>query len=588
RFFFPFGLTISFAVMISMVISFTLDPMLSSRMLRKTEKHNAIFRGMEAAFRSAERGYEALLGWALRHRIIVIVAAVGMFVASLGLGRFIKLEFQPTEDRAEFEVVVKAPLGASLATTRGICEAVRQKVGAIPEVAYTFYSIGAGELGKVNEASVYVKLSPKVERLQAGQRGQVDAMEEVRHRLKDCAPGVRTSVQQIMAVSMGRSATIQYDVCGSDLKELERIADVHVKAMRADKAYMDIDTTYEPGRPETSVVVNREKASDVGVTPLDIADTVRCAIGGMDVAKFRSGRDRYDIAVRLFETGRNDSERILDLLVPSIKGPPVELRRVAHVLPSSVPVEINRYNRQRSITVLANLQKDRKLGDAVKQINALTLEAKLPSGYTATWTGQAQVMDESFGYLGFTLILSVVVIYMVLAAQFESLVHPFTIMFTLPLAFVGALLSLVIFGQTVNIFTMMAFIFLLGLVTKNAILLIDYANKLRDRDGLERDEALRHAGPVRLRPILMTTMAMIFGMLPSALGTGSGAETRQPMAIAIIGGLVSSTLLTLLIIPVVYSLLDPLSEWMRRKVLRPRDGYTPPKDQPGDEAPPAL
>ncbi|MCY2928457.1 MAG: efflux RND transporter permease subunit [Planctomycetota bacterium] len=589
RFFFPFGLTISFAVMISMFVSFTLDPMLSSRMLRKTDKHNAVFRGMEAAFHAAERGYKVMLGWALSHRLIVIVLAVGMFVASLKLGGFIQTEFQPVEDRGEFEVLLKAPLGASLQTTRGLLETIRKKMENIPEVAYTFYSIGGGDLGKVNEGTVYVRLAAKEQRQAAGRRGQVDTMEEARRLLKGQVPGARTSVQQVNAIAGGaggwRSTVIQYELCGPDLRELERIAAVHLEKMRADKAYMDIDTTYEPGRPETSVVVNREKASDLGVTPLDIADTVRCAIGGVDVAKFRSGRDRYDIAVRFLEGARNDSERILDLLVPSAKGAPVELRRVAHVLPSSVPVEINRYNRQRSITVLANLQKERKLGDAIEQFKGFTEAAKLPSGYTGTWVGQAEIMGESFANLGFTFVLSVLVIYMVLAAQFESLVHPFTIMLTLPLALVGAVLSLLAFGQTINIMTIMAFIFLGGLVTKNAILLIDYANKLRDRDGMERDEALRHAGPVRLRPILMTTMAMIFGMLPSALGTGSGAETRQPMGIAIIGGLITSTLLTLLVIPVVYSVLDPLSEWMRRKVLTPRDGYAPPREEPRDETP---
>lgn len=211
-------------------------------------------------------------------------------------------------------------------------------------------------------------------------------------------------------------------------------------------------------------------------------------------------------------------------------------------------------------------------------------EVGVPTGYSTSWTGESEIMAESFANLMFTMLLSVIVIYMVLASQFESAVHPFTIMLSLPLAFVGAMLGLLIFRQTINIMTFMAFIFLLGLVTKNAILLIDYANTLRRRDGLERDDAIRKAGPVRLRPILMTTFAMIFGMLPTAIGTGEGSESRQPMAIAIIGGLISSTFLTLLVVPVVYSLLDPLSEWMQRRLLATRGSLEPRKQAKRDES----
>ena len=574
RFFVPFGLTISFAVLISMFVSFTLDPMLSSRMLRKAERHNAVFRTFEWLFHRTEGGYRVVLALCLRHRAVVVLLAAALFAASLGLGKFIKMEFQPNEDRSELEVLVKAPLAASLQRTREELEEVRRRLKTVPEVQYTFYSIGAGELGKVNEGSIYVRLYPKVQRQQAHQRSQQQAMEHVRALLADMAP-TRTSVQQVspMGSSGGwRSTAIQYELCGRDLPTLEKLAGEHLARMRRDPGFMDLDTTYEPGRPETSILVHRDRSADLGVSPLDIADTVRTAIGGVNVAKFRSGADRYDIAIRFLESARNDSNLILDLAVPSWKLGTVEMHSVASIAPSSVPVEINRYNRQRAITVLANLRSDKPLGDASADMERFTREVGLPPGYSAAWTGMTQYMRESFENLAFTMVLSVLVVYMLLAAQFESLVHPFTIMLSLPLAFVGALAALVVYGQTVNILTFMAFIFLLGLVTKNAILLIDYTNKLRDRDGLARDEALRRAGPVRLRPILMTSVAMILGMLPSALGTGAGSESRQPMSIAIIGGLVSSTLLTLLVVPVVYSLIDPLSEWFRRRVLKPRDG----------------
>ena len=573
RVLFPFGMTISFAVMISMLVSFTLDPMLSSRLLRKTERHNAVFRTMEWMFHRMEAGYRVLLAWCLRHRLAVVALAVALFAASLGLGRFIRTEFQAAEDRGEFEVLLRAPLGASLTRTREEANEIRCRLKTIPEVEYVFLSIGAGELGKVNEGSLYVRLLSKEQRAAARLRSQQEVVEHVRELLRN-RPEIRTSVQAVspMGSSSGwRATAIQYELCGPNLQTLQRLAGEYLKTMRKDPGYMDLDTTYEPGRPETSILVNRDRAAELGVSPLDIADTVRTAIGGVNVAKFRSGADRYDIAIRFLESGRNDSNLILDLPVPSSHGGTVDVRNVAGILPSSVPVEINRYNRQRVITLLANLKSTKTLGEATKEMGAFTKEIGIPPGYSVAWTGMAQMMQESFANLGFTMILSVLVIYMVLGAQFESLVHPFTIMLSLPLAFVGALGAIVLFGKTVNILTMMAFLFLLGLVTKNAILLIDYTNTLRDRDGLPRDEALRRAGPVRLRPILMTSVAMILGMMPSAVGTGSGSEGRQPMAIAIIGGLVSSTLLTLLVVPVVYSLLDPLSEWLRVRVLKPRD-----------------
>ncbi len=573
RFFFPFGLTVSFAVLISMFVSFTLDPMLSSRLLKKQVHQNIVFRFLERVFQATERAYDVVLGWCIRHRLAVVALAIVMFVVSMSLGRFIKAEFEPKADQSEFEVIARAPLGASLARTREIMEEVRERVAGLPEIAYVTYAIGSGDQQKVNEASMYIRMLDKRQRQAKGLRSQRQFMEYVREKLAG-VPDAKISVQEVnsMGGSGWKMAEVQYELLGPDLDVLEKLAAGHLERMRKHPGYKDLDTSYETGRPEASIFIDRERAAELGVSPMDIADTIRCAIGGVDVAKFRAGQDRYDIALRFLESGRNDMSSLLTLRVPSTRGEAVELRNVARVVPTAIPVQIERFNRQRQITVLANLVSegpDRKvLGDAIQEIEGFTREIGLPQGgYTTTWSGMADIMEESFGNLFFTMILSVIVTYMVLTAQFESLVHPFTIMLSLPLAFVGAMGALLFFGQTLNIFVLMAFIFLLGLVTKNAILLIDYTNTLRDRDGLPRDEALRKAGPVRLRPILMTTFAMFFGMLPSAVGTGEGSETRQPMAIAIIGGLVSSTLLTLLVVPVVYSLLDPISEWIRRRFL---------------------
>lgn len=588
RFFAPFGMTIAFAVLISMFVSFTLDPMLSSRMLRKRDGVHGLFARLEAAFQWMERYYERILGACLNHRWKVIAIAVVAFLASMWLGGFVKSEFQPEEDRSEFSVMMRAPLGSSLQRTRSIMEEIQAATRTLPEVTYTLMTVG-GE--KVNTATMYVRLKSKPERLSSGMRSQRDLMNVLRDKLADIgkANDSVVSVQLFDAVgnSAGwKSAIIQYELLGPDLQVLNSISRQMLAKMRAAGGYKDLDTTYETGKPEISLYINRERAAELGVTPLQVADTIRAAIGGVDIGKFRDGKDRYDIAVRFLESGRNQADRLLDLSVLNSAGQSIELRRIAQVVSTAVPVEINRFNRQRQITVLANLDPSKSLGDASAEIDRFAKEIGIPAGYATEWTGQAQIMAESFGNLLFTMLLSIIVVYMVLAAQFESPVHPFTIMLSLPLAFVGAMLGLLLFRQTINIFTFMAFIFLLGLVTKNAILLIDYANTLRHRDGMSRDAAIHKAGPVRLRPILMTTFAMIFGMLPSAIGTGSGAESRQPMAIAIIGGLISSTFLTLVIVPIVYSLIDPLSEFFNRHLLRHDDiARQLAQAQTGDELP---
>ncbi len=311
--------------------------------------------------------------------------------------------------------------------------------------------------------------------------------------------------------------------------------------------------------------IRRDRAADLGVSPLAVASTVKALVGGEDVTKFRAGGDRYDVSVRLRPEHRSLKEDVERLMVRNSRGELVHLENVARVREGSSPVQIDRYGRSRQITILANLKSEQKvLGEAVDELRRLAAEAGLPAGYDIGFVGKADVMQESFENLVFALVLAVVMTYMVLAAQFESFVHPFTIMLSLPLSVIGALGALVAGGLTMSIFTMIGIIMLMGLVTKNGILLVDYTNTLRRRDGMERTAAVLKAGPVRLRPILMTTFAVISGMLPVALGTGAGSESRAPMAVAVIGGLVTSTLLTLVVVPVVYTLLDDLGRLFTR------------------------
>ncbi len=566
RFFYQFGLTVSFAVAISLFVSFTLDPMLSSRFLRKP-KQGRVFRALDGFFLLIEGTYRRLLALALRWRFAVVAVALLSFFSALYVGKFLRVEFLPQEDQSEFNVKVKAPLGASLASTRSILEEIRRRFGREPWLDYTFTTIGADELKRVNEGTLYVKM------LEKGTRalGQEGAMSWARERVADISQA-KVSVEIVPRISASgmRWADIQLELRGSDLDRLEAASNGIMAKMRAAGGYKDIDTTYEKGKPQVNVYVKRDRAADLGVSSLGVARVVKALIGGDDVSKFKAEGDRFDVSVRLGEPFRMSPGDIRLLSVRNDRGELVSLQNLIRTEEESGPVQIDRYNRARKITVLANLDRSRKvLGEAVAELTRFAGEADLPAGYGFGFTGQAENMKESFENLLFALFLAVIIVYMVLASQFESFIHPFTIMLSLPLSVVGALGALVASGLTMSIFGMIGIIMLMGLVTKNAILLIDYTNTLRRRDGLERDAAILKAGPVRLRPILMTTLAVIFGMLPVALGKGAGSESRAPMAVAVIGGLATSTLLTLLVVPVVYSLLDDLRSgrafrWLRR------------------------
>jgi HAE1 family hydrophobic/amphiphilic exporter-1 len=553
RFFYQFGLTVTFAIAISLYVAFTLDPMLSSRILRKP-KPNGFYDLSERAFGLLDRGYGLVLRGALRLRWLVVILTILCFAGTLNMAQYLRSEFVPLEDQSEFTVRVKGPLGASLQSTDLQIEEIRKRLETQPWLEYTFAKIGADDLQRVNEGEIYVRMRDKRTR----NITQAQAMDWTRENTKDIS-GAKVSVEIVHRVSGGgfKTADVQLELRGADLDTLDRIAAAAMEKMRNTDGYVDIDTSYEHNKPEVNLYVNREAAADLGVSPGMIASSIRALIGGEDVAKFRAEGDRYDISVRLETPYRNAPDKLQFLTLRTDRGQMIRIQNVASVREESGPVQIDRNNRTRQITVYANLQPEKKvLGEAVTELTRLIEAMKLPSGYTFGFAGMADNMREGFANLIFALVLSVLFIYMVLAAQFESFVHPFTIMLAIPLSITGAIAALLITGMTVSIYTMIGIIMLMGLVTKNGILLVDYTNTLRRRDGLDCKNAILQAGPVRLRPILMTTLAIVFGMLPIALGTGEGSESRAPMAVAVIGGLIISTLLTLLVVPVVYSLLD--------------------------------
>ncbi|MCB9727952.1 MAG: efflux RND transporter permease subunit [Deltaproteobacteria bacterium] len=561
RFFLQFGLTVVFAVVVSLFVAFTITPAYSSRLLRAQHgKPTFIGRGIDWLLNGIDSAYRVLLGGALRHKVLTLLVAVGVFAGSIVLAAQVPGEFLPAEDRDQFIVRVELPTGTDLAATEAYIGQVADQIREVPGVVQTFSTIGGGSQGEVNSATIQVNTLPKEERAFT----MTDAMEHVRAMLASRQDAI-FAVEKINAVggdSAFKSAEIQYNIRGQDLEELQAAAAALIAKMKEAGGFTDLDTSFRGGKPEVQVEIDREQAADLGVPIAQVASTLRTYFAGEKVSEVLTPTGRFDVRARVDEDHRRGGADILGLSVRSARGDLVSLDQIVRVHEGEGPGRITRQDRQRQVTVYANLE-GKALGAAVAEVDKLAAEA-VPAHLSRDWAGSADMMTESMGYMGEALILAIVLVYLILAAQFESFIHPFTIMFSLPLAVTGAFGALVIAGMTLNIFTMIGFIMLMGLVTKNAILLVDYTNTLRAQ-GRTRREALLEAGPVRLRPILMTTLAMIFGMIPVAISQEVGAEQRAPMAVAVIGGLISSTLLTLVVVPVVYELLDRVSEFVTRK-----------------------
>ncbi len=562
RFFYEFGLTVTFAVAVSTFIAVTLSPMLCSRVLQVSESHGRVFSLLEKLFQRLESVYAVALRVALRQRALVIGGAVAVFVAGLALVPFMGKEFLPDQDEDQFNVQVETPVGTSMEATNQVVAEIERRMQNLPGVTDTFTTIGAGVEERVNVATVLTKLVPKAER----DVSQQEIMAMARERLAGLRH-LKLSVEQIPRVGGGgfRSAPVQYNVRGPDLKELVAVSEKMSESMQAAPGLVDVNSTYDSGKPEVNVLIDRDKAADLGVSVQDLGNAVRALIGGQEVTTFEEDGETYDVRVRLAESDRNRPESILDVPVRTGNGRLVELRNLVRVEEATGPVQIDRENRMRQVTVLANLESTKPLGEALEDVRQMESRIGLPDGVQSAFTGEGDTMAESFASIGFSMMLAIILIYMVLAAQFESLIHPFTVMLSLPLSIIGALGLLFLTGRTLNIFTMIGMIMLMGLVTKNAILLVDYTNLLRS-EGMGKTDALLKAGPVRLRPILMTALSTIAGMIPVAIGLGAGAETRAPMGTAIVGGMITSTILTLVVIPVVYSVIDDLASVLRRLV----------------------
>ena len=564
KFFKQFGVTVAFAVMLSMFISFTLDPMLSAvwpdpdaQGARGTGPVARLLRGFERVMRRLEDGYVAVLRWGLAHRWATMGGALLTLVAALAMARSIGSEFVPQPDNNEMYLQFYTPVGSSLELTADKARQVDAALREFPEVVFTYATVNTGATQGKNYATVFVRLKDR----KARTRSVKQLVAPVRERIERVA-GI--TITNLGVFSTFGNKQIEVSVQGPDQRQLESLAALAVAEIRQVPGVVDLDTSSKPAKPTIAVEVDRALASDLGVSVAQVGGALRPLLAGEVASTWKAPDDEnYDVRIRLPLEGRRDVEDLARLTVASVlpdaDGAPrmVPLRQVAKLVASEGPTQINRKNLTREIAITANVY-GAAPGTVGLEIQQRLKTVTLPPGYAFVTGGATKDMQESFGFALQALLLAVVFIYMILASQFRSFIQPVAIMVSLPLSLIGVMVALLAWRSTLNMFSVIGFIMLMGLVTKNAILLIDFANQQR-RAGMDRAQALLAAAEIRLRPILMTTLAMVFGMLPLAISTSEGAEQRAPMAHAVIGGVIASTLLTLLVVPVLYTLLDDLA-----------------------------
>lgn len=574
QFFRQFGLTVAVATLFSLVVSFTLTPMLASRWLKAEDENDrssllARFgRKWEAGYDRLGAAYGRLLVWALRHRAIVVAATLIVFLSSLATIQFnlIGTEFLPPEDQSEVYLIVEMPPGTALSVTDDVVAQLEAKLARTPEVVNYFANTGLANSGFVSAGdSRYARITVQlVEKYRRG-KSIVQTAKDLQ-KLGEGIPGL-TLRAQLPQIGGDYRQPFLVQLKGDDPVALKEVAAEIANLARAIPGTSDVTNSAALGSPEIRVEADHRRLADLGLNSLAVATALRTNLEGVVASQLRpEGKNRIDIRVVGSDADKSASSTLPGLPVPSPKGVVTRLEQAADMKQVEGPAQIDRLNRQRMVSIGANLY-GRPLGDVVRDFQEGMKEIDLPSGFSIILTGQTEMMDESFESLIGALVLSILLMYMLMVALYESFLYPLVIMFALPMSIVGALGGLLVAGQTLSISSMIGMIMLMGLVGKNGILLVDYTNTLRGR-GKGRHEAIVEAGPTRLRPIIMTTAAMVMAMIPVAIQAGHGAETRSPMAVVVIGGMLSSTFLTLVVVPVMYTLLDDLGGWVRAGVFR--------------------
>jgi hydrophobic/amphiphilic exporter-1 (mainly G- bacteria), HAE1 family len=596
RIFGEFGLTIVASTMLSLFVSFTLTPMLASRWARITEHVRTSYIGRFIAWSEqlqdalAER-YSGVLRWALDHRKSILGIATGLLIASIALipAGVVGTEFMTESDRGEFAVNLDMPLGTTLEKTDTAVRGVEKIVAGIPE-AEQFLSTSGNQQSQwkngnqSNLGQVQVRLVEKRRRKRSTHAIMLDIKQKAAS-----IPGLTTSFGLIGMWGAANEAPFQVEIMGPDLEKVVAFSDRVKQIVANTKGTADVTTSWEEGKPEVKIEVDRDKVARMGLTLAEVGLAVRAAIEGDLPTKYMEGDTEYDLRVVLNKAGRMKAEDVGAITLINHYGQSIRLNQLANIYYGKGPSVVSRKDRERLVTVAANMSGEIPLGqvnaDVEKAINA----AGIPDGVRIYYGGETENMRDMFSDMSIALSMAVLFVYIIMVSLFESYVHPFTIMFSLPMALVGALGGLALTGTTLNMFSLIGIIMLMGLVTKNAILIVDFTNALRAK-GMTMHQALLEAGKIRLRPIVMTTATMIFGMMPLALALGAGSEMRQGMAVVVVGGLISSTLLTLVLIPVVYTYVDGLRSrvpalfkrvaWAARASWKPRPAEVFPETQP--------
>jgi HAE1 family hydrophobic/amphiphilic exporter-1 len=600
KFFHEFGITMVASVLISMFVSFTLDPMMSSVWHDpEIEKHGKHLPPVTLYDRTIGRvtawfdrvqddladTYQGALAWSLRHKLATLALALATFVASLFMLPLLGSEFVPKADFSETQVSFHTPVGSSLEATEAKARQVEAILREFPEVRYTLTTINTGNAQGKMYASVYVRLVDRKQR-----NLNADAMAaRLRERLRT-VPGITVTHAGLLD-PVGGNKQVEFSLQGDDLAELERLSQQVMERIRPIAGLVDLDTSLKADKPTVDVQLRRERAAELGLDPTTVADNLRTLVAGTTVGNWRAADgESYDVNLRLAPGLR---ERTSDLSqLPFAVGSAadgstrvVRLSQVADVIEGTGPNQINRRNLNREVSITANVY-GRSAGEVSAEIRQVLDSTAFPPGYRYEFGGSTKNMQESFGYAVSALAMAIIFIYMILASQFQSFLQPLALMSSLPLTMIGVVLALLMFGSTMSMFSVIGIVLLMGLVTKNAILLVDFA--IRARQGfegqppLDRENALLLAARVRLRPILMTTLAMVFGMVPLAFALTEGSEQRSPMGQAVIGGVITSSVLTLVVVPVVYCYMDDLAGWVRRRLglARPETAGASPATEP--------
>jgi HAE1 family hydrophobic/amphiphilic exporter-1 len=565
QFLFEFGISVASAILISLFVALTLTPMLCSRILKVRPTHGRVYEALERSFNALENTYSRSLDWVLRHKIITLFTATAVLAASFLLVPFIGAEFAPPEDMSSFMITTKAPVGTSVEAMEKLMMQLDRITLSQPEIRSGFMAINFEGRGKVNEGIMFLRMYKPYER----EATQHEVVQRLRREFAE-VEGIQAFVTEFSfyAVSSeGAEAAFAYSIRGPELAELARVGNRVIERLSAEPGFVDLNHNLDLEQPQLFVRVDRERAHDLGLDAATVYETVYSLVAGREVGSYTAQGKRYDVQIKIRPDQILTPEDIGALQVRSRTGEMVRLDTVVRIEHGVGPININRTNRERSLLLTGNLE-NIPLNRALETVEAVLAE-ELPDGYHAKATGQAEEMEESMNSLFFAIGLAVLIVYMLLASQFDSLIHPFTIMFALPPALVGALLALLVTGYTINIMSVIGIILLFGLVTKNSILLVDLTIQ-KQETGLDREAALREACPIRLRPILMTAVSMIFGVLPVALALGEGGEARAPMAVATMGGMITSTFLTLFLVPVVYAYMDRFATFFRGHESRSR------------------